>query len=82
MFREVYLRTKSPESQRFIKQNYVKHDFGNFSNRYLAASSFREVAYVRSTVIEQISLSVPTRMFGPQMPAPEVTILCMESFFR
>ena len=31
-------------------------------------------------VMGQISLLVPTRMFGPQIPAPEVTMLCMEPF--
>lgn len=32
------------------------------------------------TVMEQISLFVPTRIFGPQIPVPEVTILCIGPF--
>ena len=38
--------------------------------------------YLKLTFITQISLSVPIRMAGPQTPAPDVTILVIESFCR
>lgn len=37
--------------------------------------------FVKFTVMEQISLLVPTLIFGPQIPAPEVTMLCMLPIF-
>lgn len=44
------------------------------------------IAYIygptKSTRILQISLLVPTRILGPQMPSPEVTMLCIFPFLR
>ena len=38
--------------------------------------------YWKCTVMGQISQFVPTRISGPHMPAPEVTILCILPFLR
>ena len=38
--------------------------------------------YLKCIIISQISLFVPTRMFGPKSPTPEVTMLCISPFFR